>query len=48
MTWTIKKEEIDKTITLKEAMKFSQKHRTKVIVEDFCIFENGVVTCLMT
>lgn len=46
ITWIVKQKDVDKSFTLKELKEFSQKHLAKVIVINFCIFQNGIITWL--
>lgn len=44
ITWLVDQKDVDKTFTLAELKEFSKKRSARVIVEKFCMFENGVIT----
>lgn len=46
LTWIVYQKDVDKSFTLKQLKEFSIKHCANVIVENFCIFTNGVITWL--
>lgn len=47
ITWIVEKKQIDKNFTLKQLQTFSKKFSAKVIVKDFCIFQDGGVVHLI-